>query len=806
MAQNKSSGTDNSQQHPVLKLVIKVCIIAVLITGSVTLVEWMTGLPLFKNFLSQYTSMRRITAILLVMSSLTLWSLLKESRWYNHFLKITGIIIIIVSLLTLLTFVLGHDPFQQNYLLLDFFLQPATRMAVLTTLIFLCIGIILILFSDNNHTGDDIAHILVFPAISMSYFVVISYILEVSAIFRIEGINIAPQTAFSLLLLSLAIVFIKPDTWLMRILSGPGNGSIMGRRILPWLLTLPVLISWLRIKADQHDYFSNEMGAILAAITYTLSFLFLVWWNAMYINKIDKTRQQTYYALQESESRINALITATSDVVYLMSPDWKQMYSLKGGSFLTSVEEPVDDWLNNFIPSDNQPVVLNAIQNAIDNKSKFELEHPVFSIDGSIGWTLSRAIPILDHNGAIMEWIGIAEDITKRVHDEKALQQSEELFSKAFNNIQVPALITRFSDNILTDVNSIFLEIFEYSRSEVIGKTTKELLVFANYDERMKAVEILKQQGYLRNQEFEMVTKSGKQFTLLISSVMVTIHEQKHVLTTFFDITELKQVQETLRIKERDEAMRKGAEEAMLRLNEELMRSNQELQQFAYLTSHDLQEPLRTITTLTEMLSQRYKGQFDHEGERALNYIVQGSLRMKNLVNDLLTYSMIGSSTMPFTEVDFNDVFNNVVTQLLPVINEKKAIVTCSSLPVVNGDEGQLIHLLRNLIDNSLKFCREVPEIHVSATENSDNYLFSVSDNGIGIDYKYADKIFLIFRRLVNRSDYAGTGIGLAICKRIVERHGGKIYFESKLNEGSIFYFTIAKTINFLSPYSVEES
>jgi light-regulated signal transduction histidine kinase (bacteriophytochrome) len=166
---------------------------------------------------------------------------------------------------------------------------------------------------------------------------------------------------------------------------------------------------------------------------------------------------------------------------------------------------------------------------------------------------------------------------------------------------------------------------------------------------------------------------------------------------------------------------------------------------------------------------------------------------MKGLIHDLLTYSMIGSRTSTFAEVDFNLVFERVIQSLGLIIQEKNALVTRGELPTAAGDEIQLFELLRNLVDNSLKFCHKTPHIAISAIEQPDHYLFSVRDNGFGINQKYADKIFLIFQRLAASHEYEGNGIGLAVSKRIVERHGGKIWFESKLGEGTTFYFSIAK-------------
>jgi PAS domain S-box-containing protein len=237
--------------------------------------------------------------------------------------------------------------------------------------------------------------------------------------------------------------------------------------------------------------------------------------------------------------------------------------------------------------------------------------------------------------------------------------------------------------------------------------------------------------------------------------------------------------------------MKKGAEKALFMLNEDLLRSNKELEQFAYVASHDLQEPLRMVSSFTQLLAQRYKDNLDHDAKEFIQFAVDGATRMQILINDLLDYSRIETKGKKFTSVNMNDILGQVTNNLSLIIQEKNAVVTHDELPLVVADDGQMIQLLQNLIGNALKFCKATPRIHISAREEADHYLFSVKDNGIGIDNQYFNKIFQIFQRLHPKEEYGGTGIGLAICKRITERHGGTIWVESRPGKGSTFYFTI---------------
>jgi PAS domain S-box-containing protein len=242
----------------------------------------------------------------------------------------------------------------------------------------------------------------------------------------------------------------------------------------------------------------------------------------------------------------------------------------------------------------------------------------------------------------------------------------------------------------------------------------------------------------------------------------------------------------------RDITERKRAEKEREKLLEEVTRSNKELEQFAYIASHDLQEPLRTVSSYVQLISRRYKDRLDGDAEEFMHYAVSGAARMQTLLNDLLTYSRIGASGSNVKLTDLNSALTMAIANLKMAIDDSNAVIERESLPAVYADEVQMVQLLQNLIGNATKFHgNEPPRIHVSADLKNNEWIIRVSDNGIGIDPKYLDRIFHIFKRLHSRAQYDGTGMGLAICKKIVERHGGRIWVESEPGKGSTFHFTI---------------
>jgi len=230
---------------------------------------------------------------------------------------------------------------------------------------------------------------------------------------------------------------------------------------------------------------------------------------------------------------------------------------------------------------------------------------------------------------------------------------------------------------------------------------------------------------------------------------------------------------------------------SLMHITKELKKSNNELEQFAYVASHDLQEPLRMISAYAGLLEKRMDTKLDQDSREFLSFMKDGAVRMQVLINDLLEYSRISTKGKPFKNTDFNDLMKNVLQNLKVSIDEKQAKITYNSLPGLNVDGVQMERVLQNLIGNAIKYCHLMPEVHIAAVQENGTWTFSVRDNGIGIEPKYQDKIFGIFQRLHGRDEYSGTGIGLAVCKKIIERHGGDLWVESEQDKGSVFYFTI---------------
>ena len=321
---------------------------------------------------------------------------------------------------------------------------------------------------------------------------------------------------------------------------------------------------------------------------------------------------------------------------------------------------------------------------------------------------------------------------------------------------------------------------FGYSRDELLGQGVKNIIP-EGFAERLiadgtrtAAEALLQQIG--SGSELHGRRKDGSEFPIEIMLSPLESADGILVTAAIRDITE-----------------RKRSEEHLNKTMEELKRSNEELEQFAYIAFHDLQEPLRMVSSYTQLLSLRYKGRLDSDADEFIAFAVDGCNRMQGLIRDLLSYSRVGADAEALRKISCEDALAKTLKNLSVVIQESGAIVTHDSLPVIMMDETQLVQVFQNLIGNAIKYRRvESPLVHVSATrDGGGEWIFSVRDNGMGIEPQYFERIFILFQRLHGQNEFEGTGIGLAMCKKIVDRLGGRIWVESQPMKGSTFYFAL---------------
>jgi PAS domain S-box-containing protein len=493
---------------------------------------------------------------------------------------------------------------------------------------------------------------------------------------------------------------------------------------------------------------------------------------------------------QEAVRKQAAMLDAAHDAVMTLDPEGTITYWNRGAERLygwTTHEaegQNANALLHTRFPESREALWPKLIESGLWEGELINVTRDGVEVTVASSWTLMTDGK--DNASAILE---ISSDITERKKAESALAESEAKLHITFATMADGIVIVGL-DYKVTDCNEAILRLTQRSREEIIGKPLLDLFAPEFRSLILDARKFLVGAVLARTEpsrgkketvrtDSQLLQKNGERVDIEanISTIEDASGQPAEFLIVARDVTERKQMEYQL-----DSSL------------VDLQRSNAELEQFAYVTSHDLQEPLRMITSYIQIIEEDYKGKLDADADQYIAFAVEGAKRMHTLINDLLAYSRVGTRGEPFMPVIVSNVLSAAAANLEVAIEESHAVVTHDRLPTVLGDESQLIQLFQNLLGNAIKFRSDAtPMIHIGVEEAKDEWVFSVRDNGIGIDMKYAERIFVVFQRLHAREDYPGTGVGLAVVKKIVERHRGRIWVESEPAKGSTFFFTLPK-------------
>ncbi len=457
---------------------------------------------------------------------------------------------------------------------------------------------------------------------------------------------------------------------------------------------------------------------------------------------------------------------------------------------------PMEKWVlsDNFWREIVHPDDWDAAVRAADEAYQTGCVKPVpfrcYTADGRLLYMESFNAPIIDDDGELIGTCGVVMDVSDRHQQEQEIKRLNAALAVQRQRLEqiianVPGIVYESVGSVqddsfkLTYISTYVETMLGYTSAELIAQPElwRGIIFTEDWPELIERITRTQSDGTSANLRFRVLTRDQRLlYVELYASILRSTGDTPiGSVGVMMDVTQ-----------------RQQQEAAIQRYAAELRRSNAELEQFAYVASHDLQEPLRMVTSYLQLVEQRYADKLDDSGKEFIDYAVDGAARMKELINDLLTYSRIQRAAVENTPVAMDEVFERVVHNLQLQIEDTGAAVTSDPLPVVTANRVQMVQLLQNLIGNALKFCAgRPPRVHVSAERQGDMWRFAVRDNGIGIEAAYLERIFVIFQRLHTRSEYEGTGIGLAICRRIVEKHGGQITVESTPGEGSTFYFTL---------------
>ncbi len=490
-----------------------------------------------------------------------------------------------------------------------------------------------------------------------------------------------------------------------------------------------------------------------------------------------RDRQLLEARLRSSEQQMRAVFDAMNDVVL--------MCKLKDGK-ITDIEiaptdppiyedfecDPVTQTVQSLWDGDENDWIVQ-VQKVLTTGQSVDFEYSLQVDDRQLWFTASVSLM----SDSTVLWV--ARDICDRKQAEDDLRQSEARYRTIYDNTPV-MLHSIDTQGELISVSNYWLDKMGYQRQEVLGRRSIEFLTPESRQQaRERFLPQLYEQGFMQKVPCQFVTQAGEVMDVLLSAIADKdiYGETERFLAVIIDVTELKQVEQQLQ-----------------QANAELTRSNRELEQFAYVASHDLKEPLRMVTSFTQLLAQSYSGQLDENADRMIAFAVDGATRMQKLIDDLLAYSRVGTQRNTLLPLDCGLVLEAAKANLQMAIAESQAVIHQGSLPTLVSDRLRLQQLWQNLLGNAIKYRSDSPpQIEVGAEEQKDHWLFFVRDNGIGMEADNAERIFMIFQRLHTKQEYPGTGIGLAICSKIVEQLGGKIWVVSELGEGSTFYFTLPK-------------
>lgn len=757
-------------------------------TGLLVLLGWQLDIEFLKRPIPNLVAMNPVTAIGFVLSGIAVFSTLKQETSgtkYKWLALLTSALIILIGLLKLsdLFFLteINEEEWLFNYKIFnDKLRNVSSRIAPGTAINFILLGIAILLSNTEKSINKSIANYLALLTFLIGLFSTLGYVYNVPEFIGILAAHpMAVHTAICFLFSSLATMLINHDKGFVHDFSGSGATVLAAKVLIPGIVLFPFFLGLILLYTVHNYSISAELVVALGVSGITIIFFLITWYVSHQLNKISAKRDEAENELSLSHERffkffksspIPTNIIRIRDGQYIhVNHAFLKLFSLTREQVIGKTSK---DW-NIIAPEKRENILEHVKQN---NYNMQDMEVTLHSTTGK-RIDILTSTQTIEINGE-PHMLNTLVDITERKKFEEELIKSRKSLSDAQKLSKTGSWEFNLKTGELFWSDELY-HIFELEHTppDKLFKACREKIHPDDISNLDDAINLANEAGIAVVYEHRVIMGDGSIKHLLGLGEIIKDEQGNPVWLkgTTQDITERKLTEEILR-------------QNYIQLDIK----NKELEQFAFIASHDLQEPLRTISSFTDLLTEEYAATFDKNANTYVRFIAQSTNRMRDLINGLLEYSRLGNKRV-LQETDCNKVLNNALANLHAAIAESGAVISSEKLPVLKAYPLELELLMQNLTGNAIKFKKPntTPTLKITAKKVGTNWQFSFADNGIGIDEKHFEKIFLLFQRLHSRDVFEGSGIGLSHCKKIVELHNGRIWVESKSGEGSTFYFTI---------------
>jgi len=791
----------------------------VMALGGGVMLGWLLDIQELKSLSPTWATMKVNTAACFLLTGLSLWLLRDEqaTRRRRHAGRACAAIVVVIAVLTLGEFALGAD-FGIDQLLMR---QPGDaggtslpgRMSLATAVNFVVIGLAFLGMDWQPRVGRRPALVLFLLAGTSGLLAFTGYLYGVTSLYSISPYSaMAVHSAVAFAALAVGGLCCRAGDGPLQIVTSSGPGGDLIRWLLPFAITAPLALGWLRLAGQRVGFYDFEFGLALYATSNVLIFTLLIWLTAVRLNRAAAVRRAMEAELREIEARFNLFMDEMPAIAWMKDQSGRYLYMNKAWAAVNDRKR--EDWIGRI------PAGAIAPYEAVDlAASDADVAETGRFVELSGEWAGRRShwhrttFSFQSASGQRLVG-GIAIDVTEQREVEQALQHSEVNYRTLVDAASEGILISD-RDGRFRDVNPLGCRMLGYTRDELLGLTRSDIVMPGEIDRLAPEMACLTAGQAVRS-EWSFRRKDG---TLFAGEVSATILPDGRLLGIFRDSTERRQAEDESRrllaVAERSRRALLGiledqqrAEESIRQLNEGLERrvaertaqleaANKELEAFSYSVSHDLRAPLRAVDGFSQAMIEDFAPQLPEEAQRYLRTIRQGAQRMGALIDDLLTFARLSRLPLNKQTVDTKRMVCEVLGDLGPERAGRDVEIHEGPLPPCQGDPALLRQVWINLLSNALKFTATCKTgiVQIGCVEEHGERVYFVRDNGAGFDMQYAGKLFGVFQRLHRTEDYEGTGVGLAIVQRVVQRHGGRVWADGVEGRGATFYFTVEEAI-----------